>query len=122
MIEGIISNMQACVPVGVSSHTGRPMRISAVVDTGYNGSLALPSQIIARLSLRFAGHRTGKLADGSSILLTMYSAFVEWHGRSKFVVIADGAAAPLIGMALISGSRLTIDAIEDGSVLIEELL
>jgi hypothetical protein len=51
----------------------------------------------------------------------MYTARVSWHGRLKSILVADGAFTPVIGMGLMYGSRITIDAIDGGEVTIEEL-
>jgi len=83
--------------------------LGAVIDTGFNGYLTLPKKEVAELQLPFAGQRRATLADGKTIVLDAYLATLQWHGRNKEVLISQAAGAPLVGMALLSGSRLTID-------------
>lgn len=121
MISGRICNREAIINVEVSGPAEPPELIEAVIDTGYNGYLTLPSQIVTALRLAFAGHRRGTLADGSVTRLEVYLASVLWHGRQRDVLISQTAGTPLIGMSLLEGSRLTMSVLEGGDVTIEEL-
>jgi len=67
------------------------------------------------------GHRRGTLADGSVTRLDAYLATVVWHGQPKGVLISQTAGTPLIGMSLLEGSRLTMDVVDGGKVILEEL-
>jgi clan AA aspartic protease len=120
MISGTVANREALVELEVA-HAGQPIATTAAIDTGYNGYLTLPSDIITALGLPFAGYRSGTLADGSTVVLEVYLAAVTWHQVQREVLVAQAVGRPLIGMSLLHGSRLTIDAIEDGDVVIEKL-
>ena len=120
MIRGTIRNREAIIELEVSGPNQASHRIEAVIDTGFNGSLTLPSQLVTALQLPFAGHRRGTLADGSVIRLDVSLATVVWHGRQKDVLISQAAGAPLIGMSLLEGSRLTMDVVNGGDLTIEE--
>ncbi len=121
MITGTIRNGEAVVELQVSGPGQTPQQVEAAIDTGYNGYLTLPGDLVSALQLPFAGHRRATLADGSVTRLDVYLASVAWHGRDTEVLISQTLAAPLIGMALLEGSRVTIDVIVGGEVSIEEL-
>lgn len=121
MIKGTIENREAIVELQVSGPVQSPRQVEAAIDTGYNGYLTLPGDIVSTLQLSFAGHRRATLADGSVTRLDVYLASVIWHGRDTEVLISQTAGAPLIGMALLEGNRLTIDVTAGGEVSIEEL-
>jgi clan AA aspartic protease len=121
MITGKVRNREAIIDIEVSTPARSPQQIEAVIDTGYNGHLTLPDHLVASLQLPFAGHRRGTLADGSVVLLDVFMATVIWHGQSKDILVSQAKGAPLVGMALLNGSRLTIDALDGGDVTIEEL-
>ncbi len=107
------------VPLGASAEEG--IEIEAVVDTGFDGELTLPRGLIRRLGYPYAGFTRGTLADGSAVRFDYHEGSLLWHGgeeRAVVVLAADGN--PLIGMALLRGSRLTIDAVPGGAVRIEE--
>jgi clan AA aspartic protease len=121
MIRGTVQNREAIVELEVSGAIQSPQRIDAVIDTGYNGYLTLPNQLVASLQLQFAGHRLGTLADGSVTRLDVYLADITWHGRQRDVLILQATGVPLIGMSLLEGSRLTMNVVAGGEVIIEEL-
>lgn len=91
----------------------------AVVDTGFTGWLTLPQTLIARLGLTYYGQRPANQASGEILMFDIYGGLVAWHGGPRPVLVHRVDGKPLIGMALLSGSRLTVDAREGGWVLIE---
>jgi hypothetical protein len=60
--QGVV-RLQICRPGGSSEE------IRVAVDTGFTGSLALPTDTITRLGLHLVGARRGRLADGSLVLM-----------------------------------------------------
>ena len=120
MIRGRIHNREAIIELEVAGRGELPRQIEAVIDTGYNGYLTLPSHLVTVLQLPFAGHRRGTLADGSVTRLDVYLASVVWHGRLKDVLISQTAGTPLIGMSLLEGSRLAMNVVDGGAVTLEE--
>ena len=76
MINGRIRTREAIIEVEVSGPSQPPQQIEAVIDTGYNGYLTLPSHLVTVLQFPFAGHRRGTLADGSVTVLDVYLASV----------------------------------------------
>ncbi len=122
MITGEVSaDREAIIRIEVAGPSEWPRRVEAVIDTGYNGHLTLPSQLIAALDLPFAGHRRGMLADGSDLVLSVYLATVIWHGEPREVLVSEARGAALVGMSLLRGSRLTMDVVDGGHVAIEGL-
>lgn len=49
----------------------------------------------------------------------LYRASVIWHGQYQVVDVAASEAEPLVGMSLVYGSKLQIEAFEGGIVTIE---
>jgi clan AA aspartic protease len=121
MIKGQVANQEMRLEIELVGPLLAAQRSEAVIDTGFNGELTLPSSIVSALQLPSAGNRLGKLADGSVIRLDMYLVTVAWHGRQTDVVASEATGVPLVGMSLLRGSRLTADIIDGGDVLIEEL-
>ena len=92
------------------------------MDTGFTGSLTLPTAVIGRLDLPSAGGRTFELANGESFDFDVYDGWVLWHGRRSRVVVLQAESTPLLGMELLSGSRVAFDALAGGAIEIEELV
>ena len=57
-----------------------------------------------------------QIGDGSYVEFTTYQGFVEWNGQELEVPILLGDFMPLIGMSLLWGLRLTVEAWDDGRV------
>ena len=91
----------------------------AIVDTGFTGWLTLPERIVKELGLTYYGQRRARLADEGEIASEVYGALVSWHGSPRPVLAYQIEGTPLIGMALLTGSRLFVDAQEGGEVTIE---
>lgn len=122
MINGkVTTNLEATIDIEVSGPNPIPERTEAVVDTGFNGYLTLPSQLVTLLNLPLTGGRYATLGDGSVVYLKAYHAKVSWHGQSRKVLVLEGDGAALVGISLLRGSRILMDVVADGDVVIEEL-
>ena len=92
--------------------------MDAVIGTG---QLVLSPEAVDRPGLPERGRQKAILADGRTVEVNVYLARVIWHGRERAVQVLATEGGPLVGMALLRGSRLTVDAAHDGPVLVEEL-
>ncbi len=108
------------VEVLVEDAEGELQAFPAIVDTGFTGWLALTPRIIQRLGLPEWRKRESILATGSREMVAYFISRVLWDGRMIPAVIAETNHLPLIGMKLIEGGRLIIDAWDGGEVIIQE--
>jgi predicted aspartyl protease len=53
MITGMVKYDEGRIRIKVRGFRGREREVEAVIDTGYTGSLTLPSVLISPLGLRF---------------------------------------------------------------------
>jgi clan AA aspartic protease len=122
MITGNVgSRREAMVRLPVRGPHGRERETEVLVDTGFTGSLLLPSDLIAELNLPFLSTVRGVLADGSESTFDLYEGAILWDGRLRRISVGATGADPLLGMGLLYGSELRIEVVEGGSVLIREL-
>ncbi len=113
---------EAVLPLRVLDEAAnRAEEVDAVVDTGFTGALCLPPERVRSLSLPLVGRGIAVLADGRAVETSVHRARVVWHGRERVVRVLATEGGPLVGMALLRGSRLTVDAAPGGAVRIEEL-
>ena len=96
-----------------------PVRVQ--IDTGYTGFLTLPPETIQELQLPRRGDLLVEVAAGNRQRLDRYVVRVHWHGQGRVVSALEMPGEPLLGMGLLWGSRLTVDAMEGGAVSIEEI-
>jgi clan AA aspartic protease len=107
------------LPVAIHGENASPMRIvEFVVDTGFEGALTLPRQVIADLQLSFLTDLKAHLADGSQIQTDVYLARVEWAGEEKEIAVLELEGQPLLGTALLQGCDIAIHFDEGGLVSI----
>ena len=122
MIHGVVNlRREATLPVVIGNSTGQREVIDTVIDTGFDGFLSLPSEIIVRLGLPWTISNPATLGDGSEVLFDFYTGTVIWDGQYRTIDIAESETEPLLGMAILYGYRLQVDAIEGGSVKVEPL-
>ena len=122
MISGEVrGDRQALVTIEIIDAEGRPRPVETVLDTGFTGYLTLPEETIRQLGLSSVGRRTFELANGELFEFEAYLASVSWHGRLTDALVLRSGSEPLLGMTLLWGSRVTLDAIAQGAVRIELL-
>ena len=123
MITGkITTNREATIELEVIGSNQRTEKVEAVIDTGFNGYLTLPNDLINYLKLQRAGSRSVTLGDGNVVVLDMYLAMVLWHGQQREVLALQADGGPLIGMSLLYGNRVMLEVVENGAVTIDSLL
>ena len=116
MISGTVTNaLEAVVRLRVHGPTGAA-DIDAVVDTGYDGFLALPPDVVARLGLPRQSSVRVVYADGSHSWCGIYTAEVEWDGVLMDTSVTAVGGDPLLGMGLLYGHDLHVQAVPGGVV------
>ena len=118
MIFGFVQNREAIVQLVVVGNQQKKQGIRAVIDTGFTGSLMLPSNLIADLELTWFTQQEGFLGDGSRRTFDVYRGTVIWDGQLRVIEINASDTTPLVGMALLEGFELRLQAYEGGSVAI----
>ena len=122
MIRGRVdAQRQARVQLEIESSDGRLEAIDTVVDTGFNGHLTLPPQVIAELALEPDEPSDVTLATGSRETVNVWRGNVLWHDQLRRIFVFEANGVPLLGMELMEDSQLTIQPRINGSVLIERL-
>ncbi len=109
------------IPLSLIGYSGTANEVKAVVDTGFDGELTLPMELILRLGYARIGTVGATLADGSNVETEFFAGHVSWHGVRRAVAVLAAEGTPLVGMELLAGSRLTVDAEPDGVVRVETL-
>ena len=107
--------------VHLVAHDGRVFSVEVVLDTGFEGQLALPSEVIARAGMSYFDDYTVEMANGLSVTWPGYEGQVLWRGRKRDVLVLESAGELLLGMNLLWRNRLTMDVHANGPITIEEL-
>jgi clan AA aspartic protease len=121
MFGRVNQNREAVIKVVIVGVESRKIAIDAVIDTGFNGDLILPLEIILELGLKLQGYQKAVLGDGTTSQFQVYAVDVIWNGSIKIVEVNAATSGALIGMGLLEGYKLEMDTIPNGIVTISDL-
>ena len=121
MLTGTVTDLQPWLAVELLAIGGQYLSVEAVLDTGFNGGLALPTWVIRQLDLISASNRYTHLAVGGEVELSTWRGTIFWNGRPRFVEIVETDSEPLLGMELLLGNRIAIEVREGGAVVVAPL-
>ena len=120
IIGKITSDLETVIELEIGG-SSQWKKIECIVDTGFSGYLALPSELIEVLKLPKIDDQEVLLGDGTVVSLEKYVAKVLWHSEERSVSVLRTEGSSISGMFLLFGSRVILDIIENGNVSIEVL-
>jgi len=122
MISGIVTGArEAVINLTVRGPDGTEQEFEAVIDTGFDGSLTAPPEVIAALGLPLRRRGRALLADGSATVFNIYEATAVWDGTPRRISVDEVDVSPLLGMSLLYGYELTVQVVAGGNVTIRPL-
>jgi clan AA aspartic protease len=117
MITGIVNlDFEPIIPLSICGSDGKVYTQDAIVDTGFNGWLSLPPDLIAQLDLKWKRRGRAILGDGSECVFNVYEAVLVWDGNFLTIPIDEADSEPLVGMSLMEGYQLMVQVFEGGPV------
>jgi clan AA aspartic protease len=117
MIRGAVNaRLEAVARLRVRGPGGAEADVDAVIDTGFTASLTLPPAVVAALGLARQSGGSALLADGSVRPFDIYAAEVDWGGTWRPVLVWVVGAEVLLGMGLLAGHQLRVEAVSGGVV------
>jgi len=120
MIAGTVNRRhEAVITLPVFDSTGQKHEIQTLLDTGFTGSLTLPTSLIETFDLAWRSRSSAILANGVVEECDIYAAVVIWDGVKRSVLVQSMENVPLLGMAMLVGYDLRARVIVDGHVEIE---
>ena len=119
MIEGWIdSNLEAIIELDIQ-HDGAIHRQRFLVDTGFNGFIAVPQSLVHKIGLKLLDVQADITADGRASYFDTVEITVLWHNEPHTQAqILDEA---LIGTRLLRGSQVQADWVRDGIFLVQQI-
>lgn len=119
MILGRFRDHLPRVRLDLPGRDGRLVPVEFVVDTGFEGDLSVPSDLVRLLDAqpRFLTRR--KLADGTHLDCPVYQIVLDWNGEPHTIEALVLENNPLLGTLLLDGCRLEVEMEESGEVVIE---
>ena len=122
MIRGtVFPNRQALIAVALLDTAGQFQSFEFILDTGFDGDLSLPAQTIQTLVAVRLSPSIIELADGSRTTAHTWEATALWDGERRTVSIMESEGEPLLGMSLLWGNHIALEAKDFGDLVIERL-
>ena len=122
MIRGRVDfTLEAVVVVPVRDGHGQFRPVEFIIDTGFDGHLTLPLEVIQQLGLELTGSAGITFGNGQTEDWPAWQCHILWHDRPREVAVFESRGDSLIGMALLEHSAVSIQVRTDGAVVIEEL-
>jgi clan AA aspartic protease len=117
MIIGIVNaDFEPIIPLSICRSDGKIYTQEAIVDTGFNGWLSLPPDLITELNLKWKRRGRAILGDGTECVFDVYETVLVWDGNMLTIPIDEADSEPLVGMSLMEGYQLTVQVFEGGHV------
>ncbi|NUO83008.1 hypothetical protein HUU05_23295 [candidate division KSB1 bacterium] len=114
MIQGTIENgLHSRLRLKLESPTG-PLDFKALIDSGFDGQVALPYFAADKLRLELARFVEVTYANGQSVAEVVRHGVLHWHDklRAGEVILSDDGE-PAIGTDLMQGCVVTMDFIQN---------
>jgi len=121
-MEGSVTlGLQPVLPLAVFAPDGTEVEITALVDTGFSGYLVLSPETIETMSLIYDRKEEYTVGNNEDVQFDLYTgAKVRWHGHEKEIVVMAVEGEAVLGMELLRGSRLFVEAKPNGRVQVAE--
>jgi len=120
MILGKVNaDLEATIDLHIRGPGGQMEDVEAAIDTGFNGFLTLSPVLVGQLELSRMGRGRALLASGKEELFNIYEVDVYWDDRWLTVEAIEANTDALLGMALLYGCDLSIEAVVGGRVAIQ---
>lgn len=100
---------------------GGPLNVEFIVDTGFEGDLALPETLIRQLDATILESRLIRLAGAVRQRSYYYEMVLDWDGEPRPIEVLALDGNPLIGNDLWKDYSLYSENMGGGDVLFEPL-
>jgi clan AA aspartic protease len=98
-----------------------PISIEFIVDTGFDGELSLPANLLRRVLYQNGEMREIRLADGREDTCFSCEVEITWNDESRFATVFLLEGLPLLGIELLGGFTMCVDVVPGGEVTVEEI-
>ena len=120
MIVGYVRDYFPRVMLSLPGQNG-PVSVEFIVDTGFDGDLSLPSELIRQMVASLSTTRIIRLADGSTQRRPYYELLMDWDGEERVTEITVLENTPLLGALLLGSFSVDMEMTTGGIVQIDRL-
>ena len=120
MIVGHVRDHMPRVVLGIRGLNGT-LQVEFIVDTGFDGDLAMPIELVNRLDASGIGEQIAVLAGKVVRYTDAFRVDVIWDGAPRRLEAMSVDGSPLLGGMALDGSLLQVEMRDGGEVTIEPL-
>jgi predicted aspartyl protease len=120
MILGYVRDRFPRITLNIPTQTG-PVSVEFVLDTAFDGDLALPHHLAVLADMTSIGFRDVRLADGSESRRQYYRMLLPWDEATVPVEVLVLENNPLVGVGLMEDYLLQAEMRTGGEVSLEPL-
>ena len=120
MILGHVRDRFPRVSLSLPGREGA-VSVEFIVDTAFDGDLALPSSLIAQLEAEIAEAQIIRFADGTERERPRYEMTLIWGDEERVTEVLALENPPLLGVGLMEGHLLQAEMQTGGEVSLEPL-
>src|SRR5579871_1911150 len=102
MILGVVRDHLVRVTLTLPGTSG-PVSVEFILDTGFEGDLALPANLLRQLDVQPLFLSLRALGDGSLVECSVYQIEMKWNDEPRVVEILALEHNPLLGTLLLEG-------------------
>ena len=120
MIEGIVNNFdEPIIKLDIHLSGNNSKKVNAIIDTGFNGYISIPTTIIEESNWDFLGTEEYELANGDIVEERVYLGKIIFDGDELQVFsLTNRTKDVLIGTKVLKNKILKVD-FKDSKVTIE---
>ena len=120
MIVGYVREYMPRVTLVLPGRNGRgALKVEFIVDTGFDGEIAVPTPILSELDTTLYAYFPITLADRRKQQAPHYEMELDWNEEARLTEVIVLEGNPLLGCRLLEGCSVNIDMVEGGEVIIE---
>lgn len=120
MTEGQVRAGLPRVTLALPGEAG-PLSREFILDTGFEGELAMPASDASQLVRSPAFAQRVRLADGSERERSVYLVTVDWNDEPRLTEVLVLEGSPLLGSGLLAEQFVQREMTDNGAVSIEPL-
>ena len=120
MISGHVRDNFPYVMLTLPGQSG-PLTVEFLVDTGFEGDLALPDPLLMQLDADFVMDKNIRMADGSIRKRPHYVITLDWDEEPRPTEVLALEGVPLMGISLLRNYLIQIEMTDGGEVSLEPL-
>lgn len=94
-----------------------PLDVEFVVDTGFDGEIAVPESLARQLDVTISESRFVQLAGGFRQRCYSYELVLDWEDEPRLVEVLTLDGNPLVGNGLWEGSLIQAENTDGGEAL-----